>query len=197
MKLKYLRRQPSKEGLVCNLSMFYGYSSTVVLGEYNVHDDSGNGYDGKTASTPVPQYPGFAHKTAGNVGINIGTGPTSVKTTALWIKPNDVAGTDSLIQLNGTDYLTVVTGTLTASIGGFLGGVSVKYVDGVAGTTLTANWHHIAITDTSAKNASVCRTGDVNSATLDGSIADIRLYDRVLTADEMKSLYDLTKCRYS
>lgn len=121
--------------------------------------------------------------------VDIGTGPSVVKTISLWVNQDDVAGSEYPIDLNGTDYLSVVSGVVTVS--GLTG--HTLYVDGVAGTsgatTIDATWHHIVITDSSNNNASDLDIGRVESAGyFAGRISDVRLYSVVLTADEVKGL---------
>jgi hypothetical protein len=160
-------------------------------------DASQNGLNGTPTNSPVPKYPGFDLTAGSSQYIDVGTGPTSVKTVSMWINMDDVtANTDYPIDLNGTDYLTIVNGTLTKN--GFAGGTAVLYTDGVAAaTTITAgNWHHIGITDTSAKNANDLDIGREGANYTSGMVAGVRLYSSALSAARMKSLYETTRWRY-
>jgi hypothetical protein len=160
-----------------------------------LYDETGGGYDGTATNSPVAKYPGFEFTAGSSMYIDIGAGPSSVKTVLLWIKLDDVAGTDYPIDLNGTDYLTVATGTLTKN--GFAGGTTVLYTNGVAtATTVTAVWCHIGITDTNAKNASDLDIGRVTANYLDGLVADVLLYSRVLPAYEITSVYYSQRHKY-
>ena len=148
----------------------------------------------KQTTNSVPAYPGFVFDGIAN-SIGLSPGPTSVSTIAMWVNPDDIAGHEFTITLSATDYLTIETGTLTKN--GFAGGTTIRYVDGVAGSGVTANWHLIAITDTSAKSASSGTIGSRIGATFfAGRIGETMLFDRVLTPADMKSLYELTKWRY-
>ena len=295
-------------------------------------DESLNGFTGTASGgtgTPVPKYPGFDFVATSTQYIDIGTGPTSVKTVMLWVDPDAVDVTDTVIDLNGTDYLTIVEGVLTKN--GFAGGTTLLYFNGatknfselitegtappdldswtqspgtqwavvdsnfvgtgnsdqnflaqdfggVIGKTYTVSytvvdnslsgggefgkikmapdsifdlvetlssaegvhsynlpaiktshtvdfnlyitkfalsgtitldaisvkenittpsWHLIGITDTSAKNADDFDIGRKDTAYFDGLISDVRLYDRVLTAIEVKNLYELTRGKYA
>lgn len=199
MKKGLLRPRPSSKGLVFDMPLTGGFLTGGYAVGAKVRDETGGGFDGTATGVltdiPVPVYPGFDFASASTHYIDIGTGPTSVKTVSLWIKPDGVAGTDTVIDLNGTDFLSIATGTLTQN--GFAGGTAVLYTDGVAAaTTITAAWHHIAITDTSAKSASDFDIGRETGNYCDGIIAGVRLYSDVLTAVEMKNLYEITKWRY-
>lgn len=182
--------RPSGLGLVCSIPMEFGLTTSTVL-----FDETGGGFDGTATNSPVAKFPGFEFTAASSMYIDIGSGPTSVKTVLLWIKPDDVAGTDTPIDLNGTDFLTIETGTLTKN--GFAGGTTVLYTDGVAAaTTVTAAWHHIAITDTNAKNATDFDIARETGNYFDGLIADVLLFNRVLPADEITSIYYSQRQKY-
>lgn len=191
MDPRMLPQLPSNQGLVCSLSM-YGQVESIVW------DESQNSLNGTPSGSPVPKYPGFDLTAGSSQYIDVGTGPSSVKTVAMWVKVDDItANTDYPIDLNGTDYLTIVNGTLTKN--GHAGGTAVLYTDGVAAaTTITlANWHHIGITDTSAKNATDLDIGRETANYTSGVVAGVRLYSTLLTPQQMKTLYDLTRWRYS
>lgn len=189
MKSKLFHPKPTNKGLTCALMMHYGLESIVW-------DESQNSLNGTPTNSPIPKFPGFDLTSGSSMYVDVGTGPASVKTVSMWFKPDDItAHTDSPIDLNGTDFLTVVNGTLTKN--GFAGGTAVLYTDGVAAaSTLTLNWHHIAITDTSAKNATDLDVGRETGNYSDGLVAGVRLYNRVLTPVEMKNLYELTRWRF-
>ncbi len=182
---------PSSNGLVFDMSLAYGFNTAAIL-----HDETGSGSDGTATNSPVPKFPGFEFTAASSMYIDIGSGPSSVKTVALWVNPDGVAGTDSPIDLNGTDFLTLVTGTLTKN--GFAGGTTVLYTDGVsaAATVLAGTWNHIVITDTNAKNASDFDIARETGNYFDGLIGDVRLYSTVLSALEIRDLYELQRWRY-
>ena len=190
MNPRIIPPRPSNQGLVCSLAMHSQVESIVW-------DESQNSLNGTPQASPVPKYPGFALVSGSSQYIDVGTGPSSVKTVAMWIKMDDItAHTDSPIDLNGTDFLTIVNGVLTKN--GFAGGTAILYTDGVAATAITlAKWHHIGITDTSAKNANDLDVGRETGNYTDGVVAGVRLYSTLLTPQQMKTLYDLERWRYS
>jgi hypothetical protein len=66
------------------------------------------------------------------------------------------------------------------------------YVDGVQTTTLPdSGWHHVTITDTTGALASNTILGSDGTSYLNGSLDDVRLYNRELSAAEVKRMYEL------
>ena len=190
MDPRKLPQLPPNQGLVCSLAM-YGQIESIVF------DESQSGFNGVPKNSPVPLYPGFDLTAGTSHSIDVGTGPTVVKTTAMWVKMDDItANTDYPIDLNGTDFLTVVNGALTAN--GFAAGTQVLYVDGVAAATAIslAKWHHIGITDTTGRDASDLDIGRETANFTSGVVAGVRLYSIVLTPQQMKTLYDLERWRF-
>jgi hypothetical protein len=120
--------------------------------------------------------------------VDIGAGPTSVNTVSFWVYPKTT--TEYFVNLTGTtDYIWVDAGTITAT------GVASPtiYVDGIISSTLVAErWQHVAVVTTTSENASnldIGRTQDANN--MDGLIDDVRIYNRALSADEIKRLYNI------
>ncbi len=181
----------NSKGLVLSMPMNGAPTSGVLL-----HDESDSGFTGTMTNSPVASYPGFDFVAGSSMYIDIGTGPTTTKTILLWINQDDVAGNEYPLDLNGTDYIAVESGVVT--VYGLVG--HTLYVDGVAGTsgvtTIAAVWTHIAVTDATANDASDLDIGRVTAAYFDGLIADVLLYNRVLAADEIMSLYSIQKHKY-
>ena len=184
---KYRHPQISTVGLVANYKLWAGLTATAKVFDY-----AQNGHLGIPVGTNISQaYPGFTLNGTDDT-IGVASGPSSVSTILIWVKPD---GAGPSIGLNPTDYLYINTDTLTKS--GFAGGTTVLYVDGDAGTGVTANWHLIGITDTVAKNAIALFLGSKLAVSfMAGKIGETWLYDRVLTSADMKSAYALTKWRY-
>ncbi len=143
---------------------------------------------------PVSSPPGFKFVQANTQFIDIGTGPTSVKSVSMWFKPDDIAGTDAILDLNGADAIAVAIGTLTLQ--GF-GGATI-YIDGVSGATaVTAGvWHHIGVTLATAKNADDFDIGRFDPLYTGGVISDVRLYSTVRTPAQIRDFYEQTRWRY-
>jgi hypothetical protein len=110
--------------------------------------------------------------------VDVGTGPSSVKTISFWVKP--VTTTGYFINLTSTtDYIWSNSGTITATN---LSSPTI-YVNNVVTNTLSAGeWQFVTITTNTAENASNLdfgRTQDTNY--FSGVIDDIKLYDYVRT----------------
>ena len=122
-----------------------------------------------------------------NQYIDAGTIASNVKTIAFWLYTSDTTD-QTLIDLDGTDHIeTNSTSDVTATS---FPGTTTIYVDGVVATTLSANtWHHIVITDTTGVSASAVTIGRVASTYFQGTLDDIRFYDRVLSAGEVERLW--------
>jgi Concanavalin A-like lectin/glucanases superfamily/Domain of unknown function (DUF2341) len=120
--------------------------------------------------------------------VDVGEGPSSVRTVAFWARTSDL--TQDVIDLNGTDYIHLSGGTVTAQA---FDTPSV-YVDGIAGSAFPSdgNWHHVAVTTATAENASDLDIGRREGSTyFVGDLDDVRLYSKVLSADEINRLYKL------
>ena len=175
----------------------------LKLWEGTIFDYSLNGYAGTLSGgtgTPVSSPPGFVFSATNTQYIDIGTGPTSVKTVSFWLKQDDISANEFPVDLNGTDYISVVSGAVT--VNGFT--AATLYVNGAAGTSgVTAiaatTWSYITVTDTTASNASDFDIGraDIGPAVYyDGLISDVRLYSTVRTAAQIRDFYNQTRWRY-
>ena len=118
--------------------------------------------------------------------VDIGAGPTGVKTIAFWVYPETT--TEYFVNLvSDTDYIWANNGAVTAT------GLTSPtiYVDGVVSNTIIANkWQYIVVaTDTAedVNNLDIGRTQDTNY--LQGKMDEVRLYNRVLSANEILDLY--------
>ncbi len=192
MQEKYRKPQISTVGLVAHYKLWAGLTTTGAVFDYSL-----NGLIGTlNGPTVAPAYPGFFFDGAQDF-IDIGSGPSSVKSVSVWIKQADIAGNEFPIDLNGTDYISVVSGAVT--VNGFT--AAVLYVGGVLGTSgVTAiaadTWAYIVVTDTTASNATDFDIGRVTASLFEGIIGEVMLFDRVLSPADIKSIYELTKWRY-
>lgn len=122
-----------------------------------------------------------------NEHIDIGNHGSSIKSIAVWCKPDAVDVTDYLIDLNGIDYITIVNGTVTQN--GFGTGTQIIYVDGVVAATVTADWHLIILTSTDGFTASdldIGRLGGVGY--FNGLVDNVMFFDTVLTVRQAMKL---------
>jgi uncharacterized protein (TIGR02145 family) len=164
-------------------------------------DASGNGYNGtlvnmNRTSSIVSGKIGQAislNSTSTNSYVNVGATATNVETVAFWFKPNSI--TQSILALSSTVNITTASDVLTAT--GFTS--PTIYIDGVntaanpnASTTVISGWHFIVVTTATPVNANAVTLGKVSSAYFSGILDDVRLYNRVLSATEVKQLYNMT-----
>jgi hypothetical protein len=167
---------------------FLSWGSEVAVATST--DSSGQGNDGT---------PNGSVKTLGKIGqafdfdgsndyISIGNAGSGVKTIAFWMKADDIT-TRKVIDIDGTDQIEL-DGSSNVTATSFPAGT--VYVDGSsASATVTTGWHHVVITDTTGVNASAMDIGRVSTGYFDGQIDDVRIYNRALSAEEVKRLYGL------
>ncbi|MEM7827041.1 MAG: LamG-like jellyroll fold domain-containing protein, partial [Candidatus Aenigmatarchaeota archaeon] len=103
----------------------------------------------------------------------------TVKTIEFWIKTNTL--TEDILQLNSSVNVSVSEGTISAN--GFSS--PTIYVNGAEGSTLTTQWSHVAITTNSGINANEVKLGAVGTSYFNGTIDEVRIWNRVLTTDEI------------
>ncbi len=191
MQEKHRHPTISTAGLVAYYKLHAGLTDTTTVFDY-----SQNGLVGTIQNDAKPAYPGFTFDGTGD-SIDVGTGPSSVKTVALWIRQSDIAGNEFPIDLNGTDFISVVSGAVT--VNGFT--AAKLYVDGVLGasgvTSVAAEtWAFVTVTDTTASNATDFDIGRETANFFDGKIGEVMLFDRVLSLADIKSLFEMTRWRY-
>lgn len=118
--------------------------------------------------------------------ISVGNVYNGVKSVSFWIKADNT--TKKILDLNGTAYVEVSAGTITAT-----GWTSPTiYVDGAVSSTIDTNWHHVTITSSTGINASAVDIGRVSTGYFDGALDDVRFYSSVLSsASEIAELHNL------
>ena len=189
MKEKYRRPQIDEQGLVAQYKLWAGLTNSSIVFDYSLGGKPGT----PTGTDIAPVYPGFSFNGSDDF-IDVGNQGGAIKTILLWVNETSVAGFDYPIDLNGTDYIVINAGEVAAM--GFA--ASTFYVDGVVANTITAGkWHLIGLTIATAKTASDLDIGRVEGQGLfTGSIGETFLFNRELSAADMKSIYELTRWRY-
>ena len=200
MRPRFFQQRPPSKGLVVDLTLTDGFLAGGFVAGATVRDRTGT-YACTSVGTlndiPFPVYPGFDFTAATSHYLDIGTGPTAVMSMSFWVKQDDISGNEFPLDLNGTDYISVVSGAVT--VNGLAG--STLYVDSVAGTSgvtaiAAATWAHIVVTNPASFNATDLDVGRVTAAYYDGVISDVRLYSRELSATEVLDIFNLQRHRY-
>ncbi|KKS21016.1 MAG: hypothetical protein UU80_C0036G0003 [candidate division WWE3 bacterium GW2011_GWA1_41_8] len=155
-------------------------SGIVVL------DQSTNGRDGEWNGTGTH----WNHGKFGKAGqfngsddyVSVSNAIAGVQTVSFWVKP--LSTTTSLLDLDGSNYITVSSGTISAA--GF--DTPTIYVDGNATTTLVADqWQHVTVKTATAISASAVTLGKANSAYLSGLLDEVKFYNYERTGQQITS----------
>lgn len=194
-KAKYLQPLPrTGPDTVLHLKLHDGPNWETAGPVLHAFDYSLNNHPGTLKVTAAYKHPGV-DLDGDSDWIDIGAQGSTIKSIAMWVKPDAIDVTDYVIDLDGALYLTIVNGTLTHP--GALPGTSILYVDGVVGTAITANWHLIVFTSTFGFPATDLDIGRLEgTGFFDGLVDDVRLLTSILTPAEILDIYNLTKWRY-
>ena len=134
-----------------------------------------------------------------NDWVDVGAVHDDIQTISFWIQADAVSGTDYVIDLNGTAYIKVATGVVTAvgitSPTYYLNGVEVS---SVLDRTITADaWYHVAVTTATPIDAGDAGDVDIGRVVtgedeeyFDGKIDEVRLWDNVRTNVEIDSIHN-------
>ncbi len=114
---------------------------------------------------------------------NIGSG---IRTISFWMKGDSVIS-KKIINIDGTDQIeTNGSGAITAT--SFP--AATVYVNGAVGSTVApGNWYHVVVTDTSGVSGTTFEIGRVGGSYFDGVLDDVRVYNYVMSLDEVRTLY--------
>lgn len=160
----------------------------------NVADKSGQGDTGTllhsgSGTTTAPGRVGQALSFDGiNDYVTMGASYNGVQSVVFWIQVSTSTTLQKIMDLNGTATVTIDSGTVNGN--NFTS--PTRYVDGVAASAINdTNWHHVVITTGTGINASALDVGRISAAYLGGSLDDVRLYSRALSAAEVLQLYNL------
>ena len=113
--------------------------------------------------------------------VDRGTGPTVVNTVEFWVNPTTT--TEYPLDLNGTAYVWLNAGTVTAQ--GFTS--ATIYVNGVVSSTVSAGvWNHVAVTTATSLNATDLDIGRIEGVgNHEGKIDEVRIYNYARTASQI------------
>ena len=166
-----------------------GPDTLTNIADKSGQGDTGNLIHGGSGTTTAPGKVGQALTFDGvNDYVTLGASYNGVQSVAFWIQVSTSTTLQKILDLNGTATVTIDSGTLNGN--NFTS--PTRYVDGAAASTIDdTNWHHVAITTGTGINASAMDIGRISAAYLGGSLDDVRVYSRALSAAEVLQLYNL------
>jgi hypothetical protein len=188
-------------GLLIKPPLYIGLNSGLVgswtfdapdLAGTVAYDRSSGAHNGTLTNTPlrgvgkIGQALSFnsantTYVTAGNVG-------SGIMTVAFWMKAPDVTS-QKLISIDGTKQIE--TNGSDAIVATSFPAATV-YVDGIVGSAVKdGQWHHVVVTDTTGVTGTTFEIGRVVATYFTGTIDDVRIYNRALTPQEIKRLYNI------
>ena len=166
-----------------------GPDTLTNIADKSGQGDTGNLIHGGSGTTTAPGKVGQALTFDGvNDYVTLGASYNGVQSVAFWIQVSTSTTLQKILDLNGTATVTIDSGTLNGN--NFTS--PTRYVDGAAASAINdTNWHHVAITTGTGINASAMDIGRISAAYLGGSLDDVRVYSRALSAAEVLQLYNL------
>lgn len=127
---------------------------------------------------------GSEHVPASLQYLSTATSIANVYSVSFWVNPDSTS--TNYINIDGSTYITSSAGTISAT--GFAN--AVIYVNGIQSTTIAQDvWQLVTVTTDTAETASAFEVGRANSAYFDGTMDEVRLFNRQLSAGEVKLMY--------
>ncbi len=189
MKEKHRKPQISTVGLVAHYKLWAGLTTTGTVFDYSLGGNTGT----VTGTDIAPTYPGFSFNGIDDF-IDVGNQGGTIRTIAIWVNHAEGAGNTHPLDLNGTAFISIEASQL---VGNGMGPGLIEFVDGIAGTAVSRDVWHLISMNISDRTASDLDIGRVEGTGLfSGSIGEVLLFDRVLSAPDMKSMFELTRWRY-
>ena len=192
--ITYTPAVPVVNGLVGYWSMDGPYINWTAgtMGDASGQGNTGTLVGMSQANSPVPGKIGQALKFNGtNSYISESTSISGIKTVVFWAKASTtLAVAQGLINLTGSTVYISTNSSKVLSATGFTS--PTYYIDGAASSTpglYDAKWHHVVVTGTAAITGSQVEIGRANSVYFGGTIDDVRMYNTVLTYQQIQQLY--------
>lgn len=185
-----LGSEEESEGPLAYWSLNEAADNTCEGGTNDVCDNSGQEKDGSITGATWQNEELCISRTCMNFdgtddNITFSNTISGIQSVSFWLKIFNNSTTQEILDLNGTDYITSVNGTLTAA--GF--GTETIYIDGVAGaTTLTpSRWHHVVITSASSFSGSAIKLAQVSASYGNIVLDEIKIYSYQRSATQVKN----------
>lgn len=161
-------------------------------------DRSGNGYTGTLTNTPKwvtgKIGSGVYFNEGGTINaerINIGTGPSTVRSVSFWAK-TVIGNFGPFLRLSGTANISIaeVGGDFEISANSFTS--PTIYVNGAATNLFPSHntWHHVVVTTSTAINASAVDLAYNGFSFIEAHLDEVKLYDYVLSPAQIAYEYN-------
>lgn len=150
-------------------------------------DSSGNALtltnNGTTTYVTAKYANGSEHVPASSQYLSTATTISGVKTVSFWVNPDST--TNNFIHLATGVYINASSGTIATT------GITnaTIYVNGRVSSTLVQDvWQMVTVSTDTAISASAFEIGRANGSYFDGTMDDVRVYNRTLSAIEVGNL---------
>ena len=169
--------------------------SNGLVGYWKLDESSGNATDSSgnsntltnngTTTFVTGKYANGSEHNGSTQYLNTATAINNVQTVSFWVNPDST--TNYYTDLNGSAYINSSSGTISAT--GFTN--PTIYVNGEISSTIAADsWQFVTITTGTALNATAFNIGKIASNYFDGTMDEVRLYNRALSSREVRQLYN-------
>lgn len=181
-------------GLNCGLVGYWTFDGKDTMNGF-IRDSStslknGNVFNISTTTFYTPGELGQAVNFDGvDDYVDTGNVSSSVKTMSFWIRPNNI--NRSIINTNSSSgKVDISSGSISTT--GYTS-PTVYVNSSVSSSVINGKWQHVVITSNTAFNADSVNIGRSGSSYFSGAIDDVRFYNRVLSASEIRHLYSMGK----
>lgn len=195
IKSDYLGETPSR-GVSASFGPDQSYLSNGLAGYWKLDESSGNASDysgnsltltnNATTTYSVGKFGnGSEHVPASSQYLSTATTIAEVKSVSFWTNPDST--TNYFVSLTSGAYVTASGGTLSAT-----GFTNPKiYVNGIETSTIIADsWQLVTITTETSIGADQFYVGRQGSNYYDGTLDEIRIYNRSLSPAEVFQFYN-------
>jgi len=155
----------------------------------DISDSSGNGMtltnNGNATFVPGKFAYGSEYVPASTQYFSTASTISGVKSVSFWVNPDST--TNYYISLNAGAYITSSSGTISTT-----GFTNPKiYVNGSLSSTISADvWSFVTVTTETSLDASQYYVGRQGSNYFDGTLDEVRIYNRALSDSEVRALYN-------
>lgn len=183
------------EGATASFGDSNKFLTEGLIGYWNLNETSGDatgasGHEISLTNNGTTTYGagkygnGSEHVPASSQYFSTLSAINGINSVSFWVNPDST--TNYYLSLTASASVTSSGGTLSAT-----GFTNPKiYVNGVETTTIAADsWQFVTVTSETAINADAFYLGRQSTNYFDGTLDEVRLFNRVLSPDEIKKLY--------